>query len=95
MPPLVCENCGAALPKGSRFCPECGTRVGAGETAVEELPPDETGQCRSHTRPPGRATSASVRPAKACSRQSSAPSCETTGYAVESVAVHSTARVEL
>jgi len=33
------------MPARSRFCPECGTRVGAGEgeTAVEELPPDETG----------------------------------------------------
>jgi hypothetical protein len=40
-----CANCGARLPKRSRFCPECGTRVGAGpgETAVQELPPDETG----------------------------------------------------
>src|SRR6476661_7943513 len=46
MPAASCENCGSALPKGSRFCPECGTRVGAGpgETAVEELPADETGQ---------------------------------------------------
>jgi zinc ribbon protein len=40
-----CANCGSRLPKGSRFCPECGTRVGAApnETAVEELPPEETG----------------------------------------------------
>jgi zinc ribbon protein len=40
-----CANCGSRLPKRSRFCPECGTRVGAGpsETAVQELPPDETG----------------------------------------------------
>lgn len=40
-----CSNCGSRLPKRSRFCPECGTRVGAGpsETAVQELPPDETG----------------------------------------------------
>lgn len=40
-----CANCGSRLPKRSRFCPECGTRVGAGpvETAVQELPPNETG----------------------------------------------------
>lgn len=39
-----CGNCGSALPKGSRFCPECGVRVAAeGDTAVEEVPPDETG----------------------------------------------------
>jgi hypothetical protein len=40
-----CSNCGSRLPKRSRFCPECGTRVGAGqsETAVQELPPEETG----------------------------------------------------
>ena len=46
MPAASCENCGSTLPNGSRFCPECGARVGAGagETAVEELPPDETGQ---------------------------------------------------
>ena len=40
-----CANCGSRLPKRSRFCPECGIRVeiGPGETAVQELPPDETG----------------------------------------------------
>lgn len=40
-----CGNCGSRLPTSSRFCPECGTRVRAGpsETAVQELPPDETG----------------------------------------------------
>lgn len=40
-----CDNCGASLPKRSRFCPECGTRTGVGpdETAVQELPPEETG----------------------------------------------------
>jgi zinc-ribbon domain len=45
MPDASCANCGSRLSKGSRFCPECGTRVGAGpdETAVEELPPEETG----------------------------------------------------
>ena len=42
---LSCDNCGARLPKRSRFCPECGIRTGAGpgETAVHELPPEETG----------------------------------------------------
>jgi hypothetical protein len=40
-----CARCGGKLPKNSKFCPACGTRVGAepGETAVQELPPDETG----------------------------------------------------
>ncbi len=40
-----CANCGSRLPRRSRFCPECGVRVGAGagETAVQELPPEETG----------------------------------------------------
>jgi zinc-ribbon domain len=91
MPAASCENCGAALPKGSRFCPECGARVGAGETAVEELPPDETGQVYETARPryfgvfrPGKALAPVFRALR-----------ETTGYAVESVAVHSTARVEL
>jgi hypothetical protein len=45
VPAASCANCGTRLPKRSRFCPECGVRVGAGpgETAVQELPPDETG----------------------------------------------------
>jgi hypothetical protein len=45
MPAASCANCGMRLPKHSRFCPECGLRVnaGAGETAVQEVPADETG----------------------------------------------------
>jgi hypothetical protein len=41
-----CANCGAALAKDGRFCPECGVRTSAANdvTAVEEVPPDETGQ---------------------------------------------------
>jgi hypothetical protein len=41
-----CANCGRRLGKTARFCPECGTRteLGAGGTAVQELPPDETGR---------------------------------------------------
>ena len=96
MPAASCETCGAALPKGSRFCSECGARVDGwpGETAVEQLPPDETGQVPVEyetARPryfgvfrPGKALAPVVRALR-----------ETTGYAVESVAVHSTARVEL
>ena len=38
-----CANCGAKLPKESRFCPQCGQRSLAGETKVLEVPPDETG----------------------------------------------------
>jgi hypothetical protein len=46
-----CTNCGARLPKESRFCPECGVRVAACDdaTAVEEIPPEETGTVPVHT----------------------------------------------
>lgn len=46
MPAAECANCGSRLTKKARFCPECGARVGASsdETAIQELPPDETGQ---------------------------------------------------
>lgn len=82
-----CANCGAKLPKHSRFCPECGTRVEAGpaETVVQEAPPEETryfGVIR-----PGRA----LDPVNALWRAVR----DTTGYAVESVTVHSTARTAL
>ena len=45
MPPASCPVCGSRLPKKSRFCPECGARVGASadETAVQEIPEQETG----------------------------------------------------
>lgn len=88
-----CANCGAELPNRSRFCPECGTRVEAepGETAVQEVPPDETGPVPVEyetARPrffgvfrPGRA----LAPAWHAVR-------DTTGYALESLAVHSSAR---
>src|SRR5437762_12100278 len=41
-----CPNCGARLPEGARFCPDCGVRVPSetDATAVEEVPPDETGR---------------------------------------------------
>jgi hypothetical protein len=39
-----CSNCGARLPKTSRYCPQCGHPAPAGETKVMELPPDETGR---------------------------------------------------
>jgi uncharacterized protein YdcH (DUF465 family) len=40
-----CESCGAKLPAKSRFCSQCGASVDvpSGETAVQELPPTETG----------------------------------------------------
>jgi outer membrane biosynthesis protein TonB len=91
-----CANCGAELPNRSRFCPECGTRLEAdpGETAVQEVPPDETGPVPVEyetARPrffgvfrPGRA----LAPAWHAVR-------DTTGYALESLAVHSSARKEL
>jgi zinc-ribbon domain len=38
-----CGNCGAELPEGSRFCPECGLRVAdpSGQTAIDEEPVHE------------------------------------------------------
>ena len=50
MPAASCANCGVRLPKDSRFCPECGVRtsVGRNDTAVEEIPPDETGRVPVH-----------------------------------------------
>jgi zinc ribbon protein len=93
---MPAENCGSALPEGSRFCPECGARVGAGpgETAVEELPPDETGQVPVAYETARPRYFGVFRPAKALAPVFRALR-ETTGYAVESVTVHSTARVEL
>ncbi|MFL5979463.1 MAG: zinc ribbon domain-containing protein [Gaiellaceae bacterium] len=48
--PASCANCGARLPGDSRFCPECGVRISAANdsTAVEEVPPDETGRVPVH-----------------------------------------------
>jgi hypothetical protein len=50
VPDASCRNCGARLPKDSRFCPECGVRTGAADdtTAVEEVPPEETGRVPVH-----------------------------------------------
>ncbi|MGZ4256589.1 MAG: zinc-ribbon domain-containing protein [Gaiellaceae bacterium] len=46
MPPASCPVCGSRLPRKSRFCPECGARVGAstGETAVQAIPEEEAGR---------------------------------------------------
>jgi hypothetical protein len=45
VPRAKCESCGSKLPAKSRFCPHCGASVGvpSGETAVQEVPADETG----------------------------------------------------
>ena len=96
MPAASCENCGSQLPQGSRFCPECGARVdaGPGETAVEERPTDETGQVPVEYEVARPRYFGVFRPAKALAPVWQAFR-ETTGYAVESVAVHSTARVDL
>lgn len=60
--PTECANCGAAVPRGARACPECGAdeRTGWRETSVYdglELPDsawrDETGP--ETPRPPPRA----------------------------------------
>jgi zinc ribbon protein len=39
----TCAGCGAELPRGARFCSECGTPAGGGATLKIELPPQETG----------------------------------------------------
>jgi hypothetical protein len=51
VPPANCANCGARLPKDGRFCPECGVRTSVENdaTAVEEIPPEETGRVPVHT----------------------------------------------
>jgi chorismate mutase len=96
MPAASCENCGAKLPKDSRFCPECGMRVGAGpdETAIQELPPDETGEVPVEYETARPRYFGVFRPAKALAPVFRALR-ETTEYAVESLSVHSTARVDL
>ena len=50
MPPANCANCGARLPNAGRFCPECGVRTSVADdaTAVEEIPPEETGRVPVH-----------------------------------------------
>ena len=96
MPAASCENCGSELPQGSHFCPECGARVEAdtGETAVDELPTSETGQVPVEYETARPRYFGVFRPGKALSPVFRALR-ETTGYAVESVTVHSAARVEL
>ena len=44
--PANCPRCGAESPDESRFCANCGLEleVRSGDTAIEQLPPDETGQ---------------------------------------------------
>jgi outer membrane biosynthesis protein TonB len=96
MPVASCDNCGSELPADGRFCPECGTRVGAGpgETALQELPPEETGQVPAEYNTARPRYFGVFRPAKAL-----APVWrvfrESTEFVVESATVHSTARVEL
>lgn len=84
MPAASCANCGAKLPKRSRFCPECGSRVGESveETVVQEPQPDETryfGVFRG-----GRFLGSAWQALR-----------DSASYAVESVAVHAGARREL
>jgi zinc ribbon protein len=44
--PASCPRCGTETGEATRFCPNCGLEleVRSGDTAVEQLPPDETGQ---------------------------------------------------
>ena len=41
MPEAECQTCGADLPENSKFCPQCGTPVAVGDTAVAEVPAPE------------------------------------------------------
>jgi len=34
----TCPACSAQIPAGSRFCPNCGTRLGEGEERDEDIP---------------------------------------------------------
>jgi hypothetical protein len=38
-----CPHCGADVAEGSRYCPQCGRSLNAGDTSVQPLPPEETG----------------------------------------------------
>jgi hypothetical protein len=100
VPAASCANCGTRLPKRARFCPECGGRVEAaepGETAVQEVPPDETGPVPvevSTARPRFFRVfhlGAVAEPVRAGGRAIRG----WTGYAAESVAVHTSARAKL
>jgi hypothetical protein len=91
-----CATCGAKLPKRGRFCPECGTRVAESteETAVQELPLDETGPVPVEyetARPRYFGVFRGARVFAPVWRSVR----DTTGYAVESVTVHTTARRDL
>ena len=35
---MFCHECGHGVHEGAKFCPECGTRLGGGRPAVEQLP---------------------------------------------------------
>ena len=91
-----CASCGTELPEKARFCPECGTRVEAesGETAVQEVPPDETGQVPVEYETARPRYFGVFRPARALAPAWHAVR-DTTGYAVESVTVHTTTRKRL
>lgn len=59
IPPDECANCGAAIPRHARACPECGAdeRSGWRETSVYDgldLPDDESAAAPSEARRPVR-----------------------------------------
>lgn len=39
-----CNHCGAQLAEGVKFCPQCGTTVGAAAAPVNQQPPQPAGQ---------------------------------------------------
>ena len=98
MPAARCENCGSRLPARSRFCPECGVRVGARDdtTAAQEVPPEETGPVPVHvtTATPGYFGVAPKLLTRA-SREVLGGLRARAGSAVEILTAHSTGRMEL
>lgn len=39
---MFCSNCGTKIPKGSKFCPKCGHKVGVAPTAQKSAPQKQT-----------------------------------------------------
>jgi type IV secretory pathway TrbD component len=43
-----CRHCGSTVAEESRYCPQCGRRVGEADTRVQPVPPEETGPVPVH-----------------------------------------------
>jgi hypothetical protein len=102
VPPASCTICGSRLPKKGRFCPECGTRVGASaaETAVQEIPEQKTGPVpidvmTAEPRFFGLVRRLPDTPVARLSLGAMSAVRAHAGLTVEAVTVHSSARVSL